>query len=129
MRHSFDTADAQLYGVTAAIVLSNIRFWTDKNKANDKHIHDGYVYTYNSVRAWKELLPYLTADKIRGALNKLVGAGALVKGSFNAAGYDRTTWYGVSLLGNPKCIYKKSQMHLWKIPNLYLLVNQLLNNR
>jgi len=93
--HSFNTDDAEKYGVNAAILLSNIQFWVDKNKANGRHIHDGYVYTYNSVKAWGKLFPYMSSRAIRTALAKLVDAGVIQTGNFNQSTYDRTLWYGI----------------------------------
>ena len=62
MTHQFDTEIAKEYGVDIAIVVSNIAFWLQKNKANGKHIHDGKVWTYNSTKAFKELFPCLDRE-------------------------------------------------------------------
>jgi len=104
--HSFDPDIAIRVGVNAATIYQNILFWTKKNIANGKHIHDGFVWTYNSVSAMNELFPYLSPDQIRRALSKLVEDGLIAEGNYNTSGYDRTKWYGVN-----------SQIHLAKTTN------------
>ena len=47
--HHFDIRDANEYGINAAILLHNIRFWIAKNKANEKHLYDvlnEYIFEY-----------------------------------------------------------------------------------
>ena len=102
MFHSFDIELAERYGVIEAILLQNLIFWVDHNKANNKNFNDGYYWTYNSVRAWCELFPYLTSKKIRGALDRLEKDGAIKSGNYNKAGYDKTKWYTVLLEPLPK---------------------------
>ena len=41
MQHSFEVEDAVKYGVEKAIILNNLRFWLEKNRANRKNISDG----------------------------------------------------------------------------------------
>ena len=91
--HVFNVDDAKRYGVDAAIILNNFKFWLDHNKANKTHINDGYVWTYNSARAFSELFPYWSANKIQKLLKKLESDGVIITGNFNKAGYDKTKWY------------------------------------
>jgi len=93
--HSFDPEIAGKVGVNAAVIYQNILFWTRKNLANARHVRDGKAWTYNSVKAWAELFPYLTGNQIRTALTKLVDAGLVSEGNHNETAYDRTKWYGV----------------------------------
>lgn len=93
--HSFTVADAQLYGVEKATILFNLRFWLDKNKANNRHYYDGYVWTYNSAKAFHDLFPYLSPQKIARLLRDLEEDGVILSGSYNKAGYDRTKWYTI----------------------------------
>ena len=96
MTHHFDIEEAQKHGVVPAVLLSNIRFWVEKNRANDKHFHDGTYWTYNSVKAFDELFPYLTSKQIRSALERLITDGALVVGNYNKFGADRTRWFSIA---------------------------------
>ena len=93
--HSFDTEIAAQVGLNAAAIYQNVFFWTAKNMANQRHIHDDYVWTYNSVRALADLFPYLSSSQIKTAVAKLVDAGLVVEGNFNKSAYDRTKWIGV----------------------------------
>lgn len=91
--HAFNIEDAKQYGVDSAIILHNLRFWLDHNKANGSHINDGYAWTYNSARAFSELFPYWSSNKIQKLLKKLEGEGVIITGNYNKAGYDKTKWY------------------------------------
>jgi hypothetical protein len=93
MNHSFNIEDAKKYGVNCAVILENIRFWVAKNKANAKHSYDGKYWTYNSIKAFHELFPYLSERQIRTALDKLIEAKEIEKGNYNQNSYDQTTWY------------------------------------
>jgi len=104
--HSFEPDIAARVGVNAAVLYQNILFWTRKNLANARHVKDGKVWTYNSVKAWADMFPYMTGNQIRTALAKLVDAGLIHEGNHNETAYDRTKWYGVP-----------TQIHLGKITN------------
>jgi hypothetical protein len=95
--HSFEPDIAARVGVNAAVLYQNILFWTQKNHANKRHIHDGYTWTYNSRRAFSDLFPYLTEKQIRTGIERLVSSGMIVVGSYNKIGMDKTNWYA------PKC--------------------------
>ena len=97
-RHSFDPVIAKQVGLNAATIYQNILWWAEKNAANDKHCHDGYVWTYNSITAFGDLFPYLTLKQIRTALTKLEDDGLLVSGCYNKSTYDRTKWYAPTCL-------------------------------
>ena len=104
--HSFEPEIAAKVGVNAAVIYQNILFWTRKNAANGKHIHEGKVWTYNSVKALNNLFEYLSPAQIRTAIGKLLDAGLIYEGNFNQIAYDRTKWYGVPC-----------EIHLSKISN------------
>lgn len=92
-RHSFDPDVAAKVGLNAAVIYQNILWWAEKNAANGKHHHDGLWWTYNSISAFSDLFPYLTAKQIRTALDKLEQEGLIASGCFNKSSYDRTKWY------------------------------------
>lgn len=113
MIHSFDTSHAEKYGIHEAVIISNIEFWIEKNKANRRHFYDGRYWTYNSAKAFAELFPYMTVNQVRRSLDALVEAEILVRGNFNQSAYDRTSWYAFS----DKWILQKSEIHLAELPN------------
>lgn len=93
MINSFDTDVAQDVGIVAAILYKNIQYWCLKNKANEMNEHDGLYWTYNSMKAYQELFPYLGVKAIRAGLDKLEEQGYIKVGNFNENKRDRTRWY------------------------------------
>ena len=93
MKYQFEKSVAEQVGVEAAILLSNIEFWVEKNAANEKHFYDGSYWTYNSKKAFADLFPFWTERQIRRLLDKLVDSGMLAKGNYNKRSYDKTLWY------------------------------------
>lgn len=110
MQHHFDIYLAKKYGILEAVLLDNFCFWTAKNAANEVHIHDGRVWTYNSVKAFCEMFPYASQKQIRSALAHLENEGLIVAGNFNESAYDRTKWY--ALTDDALSICPTGQMHL-----------------
>lgn len=115
MEHSFDIKIAKEYGIEEAIILKNIYFWVQKNTANEKHFYDGKYWTYNSKKAFAELFPYMTENKIRYALDNLKKNGLIETGNYNESSYDRTLWY--TLTEKAYELLGISQMHRGKFPN------------
>ena len=95
MTHQFDIEIAEEVGINAAVIYQNIEYWCLKNKANNKNFYDNNYWTYNSIKAWKELIPYLSEKQIRTAIDKLISCNIIEVGSYNNAGYDRTKWYSI----------------------------------
>ncbi|WP_298625700.1 hypothetical protein [uncultured Senegalimassilia sp.] len=107
--HMFEPQIAKEYGVNAAIIFQNLAYWIEHNRANETSFHDGRYWTYNSVRAFAELFPYLTDKQIRGALKKLEDGGMILSGNYNKSAYDRTRWYALAEKGLSICT--KGQMN------------------
>lgn len=93
MEHHFDVEVAKEIGMAAAVIYYNIKFWCEKNKANDVNYHDGYYWTFNSVKAFQKLFPYLSDKKISSSLKLLEDRGYIKSGNYNDSTYDRTKWY------------------------------------
>lgn len=93
MEHSFDIYVAGKVGVHAAIIYNNISHWVNKNIANDRHFYDGYYWTYNSIKAFEELFPYMSGKQIILSVKKLEENGFIKTGNYNQSPYDRTKWY------------------------------------
>lgn len=94
--HSFNIDDAVNHGIEKAILLHNMRHWLDKNKANDSNDYDGFIWTYNTTKAFGELFPYMKQKSISRWLNELEKDG-IVKSSkeYNKMKFDRTKWYTI----------------------------------
>lgn len=99
MEHSFNINVAKIYGINAAVLLKNIYFWIEKNRANGTNFYDGYYWTYNSKKAFAELFPYLNPRQIDYALQKLIDDGLIITGNYNKVAYDRTLWYAITKKG------------------------------
>lgn len=87
------------YSVEVAIFIQYLAQWSFKNLANKKHIHDGLVWTYNSIEAFKKYFPYWSTDQIKLVIKKAIEAGLVQKGNYNKTTYDRTSWYALTEQG------------------------------
>lgn len=115
MEHSFNIELAKEYGILEAILIKNIWFWIEKNRANEKNFYDGTYWTYNSTRAFNELFPYASESSIKRALKGLQEKGIIKTGNYNKSAYDRTLWYGFTDLG--ESIVSNRQMEMNKSSN------------
>ena len=110
MDYSFNGEIAKRYGVAEAVFIQNIYWWMAKNEANGKHFYDGRTWTYNSMKAFTELFPFLSHRQVERIIAKLKNAEALHIGNFNQKGFDRTQWY--SLGENVLQVYRNGEIHL-----------------
>ena len=99
MYQSFDVDFAVEYGVNAAILFKEIAWWCAHNRANGQNFYDGSYWTFNSMKAFQELFPYLGEKQIRNAINVLLNAGLIITGNYNKNACDRTTWYAITAKG------------------------------
>ena len=117
MQHHFDVELAQKYGVAEAILLNHFEYWIELNRANEKNFYDGRYWTFNSMKAFSKIFPYMTEKKIRNALKHLQDEGLIVTGNYNKLAYDRTLWYAFSDLA--ESILPKWQMEDPEMANGY----------
>lgn len=115
MEHSFDIRIAKDYGIPSAILLKHLYFWIEKNRANETNFNDGHYWTYNSKKAFAELLPYMNARQIDYAMKKLIDEGLVITGNYNKVAYDRTLWYAITKKGY--CILQNCEMEEAKLSN------------
>ena len=135
MTHSFSVELAESLGVDEAIMLQNLIFWIQKNKANGTNMHeieiDGVLerrtWTYNSAVAWTKLFPYWTTNQIQRILLSLRTKNVIVTGNFSDDPTDRTLWYalveedkllGMPFMETPKSIYGNDKMDFGKHRNV-----------
>jgi len=113
------------HSVDVAIFLNYMAQWSYHNLANNKNIHDGLVWTYNSIEAFKKYFPYWTSKQILYVIKKAMDAGLVQKGNYNKSGYDRTSWYALTAKGRayypelnePPSSEDRSTTHLTKLAN------------
>ena len=115
MIHSFDTKVAEKVGVNCAIILNNLYYWIEKNRANGKNYYDGYYWTYNSTKAFSQLFPYFSQRQIETALKKLRDEEYIITGNYNEFKYDRTLWYAITKKG--ECILQNCEMDVTSMSN------------
>lgn len=132
--HFFDVDIAVDFGVNAAIILQNIKYWVDHNRANGTNFFDGRYWTFNSVKAFEELFPYMSANTIRNTLNKLQDSGLIVVGNYNKSAYDRTKWYALTeeseaMFERGKSICQNQQMDFEESTNQFAESNEPIPDR
>lgn len=113
MTHHFKVALAKEYGIEAAILIDEFNYQISRNKANERNFHDGRYWTYNTLKAYTELFPYLSKDQIKRIIQKLITNGVLVKSNYNENPYNQTSWYaftdyGLSVVGS--CYPDKAEL-------------------
>ena len=121
MQHHFNINVAKEYGIATAVILDNMSFWIEQNRANRKHFHDGKYWTYNSKRAMAELFPYLSERQIDYAMGKMLKDGLIEKGNFNDNQYDRTLWFSITDKGY--AILQNCEMNFTKLSDQYQIEN------
>ncbi len=95
MNHSFNTDIAKKYGIEEAILIENIAFWLGRNLHNNKNVHNGKVWVYNTSKAFQEIFYYMSDKTIARKLKKLEELGVLESGNYNKMKIDRTKWYTI----------------------------------
>ncbi len=95
-KHAFNVGIAKDFGITTALFLEHLYFWSQKNLANNTHIHDGLVWCYDTLEAIGDYFPYLTRRQIETMINNCVKEGLVARGNYNKTTYDRTCWYALT---------------------------------
>ncbi len=95
VEHHFRPSDAMKHGVPAAIILHSMRWWITHRRANGHEPIYGHHWCYMSVKAWSELLPYLTIKQIYNTLNKLERDGEIRSEKLEKANWRTVKWYTI----------------------------------
>lgn len=112
---SFNIEAARRYGVDGAVLLQGMAAWISKNRANERHFHDGRWWTYNSQDALVKLFPFWSRRQIQRIVKALNTEGALLLGNYSDGSFHNTTWYALSddvleLLGAGECASLSAEM-------------------
>ena len=81
-------------GLNEAIVLQQIHYWL----GSSKHIHDGFIWIYNSYKEWEEQFPFWSNVTIRRTITSLEKQNLIITSNYNKAGFDKTKWYTINYL-------------------------------
>ncbi len=92
MQRNYNVNISRKYGIYAAIILENIMYWVQLNKAEGRNFFEGRFWTFNSIKALEKYFPDMTSNQIRYALDKLIKEGLILSANFNQ-GCSRTLWY------------------------------------
>ena len=102
IKMDFDPGIAKEIGVEEAIMLSNIEYWCEFNKAREieipladrKHFKDGKWWTYNSATGFERLFNFWTKRQIERILKNLKNSGYVdSRNNLNEYKYDKTSWW------------------------------------
>lgn len=115
--HSFNVSIAKAFGLTEAILLQNFHYWHQCNKGNDNMFKDGRVWFFRSVAQIVECYPYLSSDKVRYAIDRLIESGFMLKGNYSEDKMKKASWYSLSdkalsLFGENQSPFGKKQNDL-----------------
>ena len=86
-------------GLNEAIVLQQLHYWIEKNKATNTNFRDGYYWTYGTVQEYRNRdFRFWSFDTVKRTLSKLINMGFLIKGSYNKKKMDNTNWYTINYM-------------------------------
>lgn len=91
--YSFSTDDAIEYGIDAAVLLHNMRYWLDYAKAHGEMEFDGYHWMYATASKMTEVFPFWSANKIQKMLKSLEDRAVIISGNYSKSKFDRTKYY------------------------------------
>lgn len=93
---TYQTSVALAVGLHEAMLLQQIHYWIEVNKAkSDSVMIDGRYWTYNTYEEWQKQFPFWTSKTVRNIVKKLRDLGVLIIGNHNRMKSDRTLWYSI----------------------------------
>jgi len=99
MFHALNTNIAQCYGVNAALVVQYIWEEIGKNEFAGRDSYGGKTWMRSSQIMFTAVLPYLSKNMVRRALERLMKQGVIIRGEFSESRFDRTSWYAFTQFG------------------------------
>ena len=91
-----NTQLACLIGLNEAIVLQQLHYWLEKNKATATNFYDGRYWTYGTIQEYLERdFPFWSFNTVKRTLAKLMEFGFIIKGNYNRVNFDKTNWYSI----------------------------------
>ena len=83
-------------GLEGAILLQHFRYWTNINASDDSMFRDGRVWVFASRKSITNVFPFLSEQKIRTTVDKLIEGGYLMKGEYNLSLTNKANWYALT---------------------------------
>lgn len=121
--HSFNVQLATEIGLGECIILQHFYYWHKINCENEKMIVDNSVWFFTSRKNIQSVFPYLSEQKIKTCISKLLEGGYIKKAN-NPNRMVKTNWY--ALTDKSLAIFGDNSQRLVKITNDWL--NQPTNN-
>lgn len=97
--HLLNPSLARRCGVHAALVAKYIwdEIWANERAGRCSFV--GRTWMCSSQMMFTAVMPYLTKNMVRRALERLVQQGVIVRGEFGKSPFDRTSWYAFTQFG------------------------------
>ena len=99
MEHHFNIELAKKLGIEKAIFLHNLYYWLQHNAANNKNLFDGSYWTYNTKKAYTEIFPYMSYDKVKRIISDLREDSIIKTGNYAPDKMNHTLWYAFTDCG------------------------------
>ncbi len=96
MNHAFNVKLAAHYSIEISIFVGHLAYLAHHNLNNKRNIHDGLVWSYDTVEALGKFFPYWSKGQRERIIANSVKAGLIEKGNYNQTKYDRTVWYALT---------------------------------
>jgi uncharacterized phage protein (TIGR02220 family) len=77
-------------------MLNTIKYWLEKNLANNQNIINNRVWTMMSNKGFMNYFPFFNEQKIKRLLSKLVSFGILIKEKLAENPWDHTGYYSIN---------------------------------
>jgi hypothetical protein len=97
--HLLGSSLARRYGVHAALVVKHIWDEVCANERAERCSFAGKTWMRSSQMMFTAIMPYLTKNMVRRALERLMEQGVIVRGEFGESPFDRTSWYAFTQFG------------------------------
>lgn len=90
----FRQDEAEVLGMNGALVLNQIRYWTDPQRT--KNFKEGRYWVYNSLQDWKAEFFSISERTLRRVFHQLENLGVLIAKKFNAWRRDQRKWHTIN---------------------------------
>ena len=83
-------------GLNEAIVLQQLHYWIEKNKATGSNYRDGHYWTYGTIQGYRDRdFRFWSFNTVKRTITRLLELGFLIKGNYNKKKMDHTGWYTI----------------------------------
>ena len=102
---------ACLIGLNEAIVLQQLHYWIEKNKATGTNYQDGHFWTYGTIQQYRDRdFRFWSFETVKRTLAKLISAGFVITGNYNRMKLDQTKWYAIDYFAVDELVRKNASI-------------------